>query len=848
MASARRDMTRHALGAEPIDWQVAPQPGADVAAVGRAVNRDPHVARSAVVHVGHTSGLQAVAGGTTQTTGPGVVLGLPSGYRSLFPGEIRTLAGREAGVLVAQQAAANLHVRPGDVISVGRTGSTAARVRVDGVVDLPHANTLFQVVGAARNAQPAAPPDDVVLMPGVTWQRVFGALGRARPDLVSTQYHVQLQRAFLPTDPSAAFTSVTGAAKHLEAATSGGALVGNNIAATLDAARSDALYAQVLFILLGGPGAVLAGLLAAAVAGADRERRQWDFARLRTRGSTTRVLARLAAAEALTIATIACVVGLVLGALVGKLAFGSATLGATTADAIIWAVGAVAFGGLVVLAGVYLPARRDITTSTVLAARARVERRERPMPLRYGLDLAAIAAGAVIYWATSRGGYAVVLAPEGVATVSVSYWALAGPVLLWIGLGLLAWRLAGELVAHPRTLRRLVAPTSRKLSGLAAASISRRASHAATTIVLLGLAVAFATSTAVFTTTYRHQVAVDAVLTNGADVTLTATPPPRSTSAEMHRLASVHGVRHVEPLMHRFAYVGSDLQDLYGVDPTTIGSGAALQDAYVSGGSVAELMRTMARQPDAVLVSAETVLDFQLHPGDLLRLRLPSSSSGKPVTVPFHYAGIVKEFPTAPSDSFLVANRAYVATRTADPGVDTYLVDTNGPVRPIAARVRAAAGPGAKVTDLATSRRVVGSSLTTVNLSGLARVELIFAGALAAAAAAIVFTLDLAARRRSFAIIWAVGARSRQLGAFVWGEALATVALGLLIGVAVGAVLAIALVKVLTGVFDPPPAHLFVPFGYLAGLVLLVLLAVGIAAAAAHAVLSRPSLGAVRDL
>ena len=112
----------------------------------------------------------------------------------------------------------------------------------------------------------------------------------------------------------------------------------------------------------------------------------------------------------------------------------------------------------------------------------------------------------------------------------------------------------------------------------------------------------------------------------------------------------------MEPLQHRFAYVGPDLQDLYGVRPATVAGATRLQDAYFQGGSARQLLTTLASRPDAILVSAETVRDFQLNPGDLLRLRLQDGHTGKLVMVPFHYVGIVKEFPTAPKDSFFIAN------------------------------------------------------------------------------------------------------------------------------------------------------------------------------------------------
>ena len=60
----------------------------------------------------------------------------------------------------------------------------------------------------------------------------------------------------------------------------------------------------------------------------------------------------------------------------------------------------------------------------------------------------------LIFAATSGNGYQLVLAPEGVPTIAVSYWALAGPALLWIGAGLLIWRVADLLIGHGRPLLR----------------------------------------------------------------------------------------------------------------------------------------------------------------------------------------------------------------------------------------------------------------------------------------------------------------------------------------------------------------------------------------------------------
>ena len=89
-------------------------------------------------------------------------------------------------------------------------------------------------------------------------------------------------------------------------------------------------------------------------------------------------------------------------------------------------------------------------------------------------------------------------------------------------------------------------------------------------IVLLALAVAFAASTATFNATYQAQAEVDAQLTNGADVTVTEPPGAVVGPAAGNQLAAIPGVQAVEPIQHRFAYIGADLQDLYGVNPASI--------------------------------------------------------------------------------------------------------------------------------------------------------------------------------------------------------------------------------------------------------------------------------------
>jgi putative ABC transport system permease protein len=844
LSSTTSKMTERAIGQVPVDWQVEAQSGANPSDVLTKVRQQPGVRTALPVTFAPASGLQATSGGSTQQTGPGRVLGLPAGYAHAFPGEIRVLSGRGDGVLLYQQTAANLHATPGQTVRVGLGHGKSTTLKVDGVVDLPAIDSLFQKVGAPVGAQPQAPPDNVILLP----QSTFAQATRGVPSL--TQVHTQLSHA-LPGSPSAAFTKVTGNARNLETRLTGGGLVGDNLGTALDSARQDALYAELLFLFLGVPGAILAGLVTASIAAAGADRRRRDAALLRTRGASTRRLVSVALAETLVAGGAGVIVGLGAALLIGSSAFGTANFGASTLSAILWAGGA-ALAGLVIAAGsIALPAYRDARSLTVAGQRAQVGRRDRsPWWARYGLDFLALAGSAFVYWQASKNGYSLVLVPEGIPQVSVNWYALLAPVLGWIGAGLLAYRLADLVLARGRRpLTRLLRPVAGELAPTVSATMGRQRRLLAKAVTLVALTGAFAGSTAVFNSTYQAQAEADARLSNGADVTVTESPGVHAGPQAAAKLAGVSGVKRIEPLQHRFAYVGADLQDLYGVRPDTIGAAGKLQNGWFSGGSAKQLMQRLAREPDGVLVSAETVRDFQLRPGDRINLRLQDGQTKAFKTIPFHYIGVAKEFPTAPKDSFFVANQQYVSKTTGSDAVGAFLVQTDGTDPAIVAhRLRAQVGTSAAVTDIVHQRKVIGSNLTAVELSGLTKVELGFALVLAIAASGLALGIGFQERRRTFAIAGALGARSRQLGGFVWGESLFVTVGGLLLGTVAAVGISDMLVKVLTGVFDPPPDVLTVPWTYLTGVIVLTVGAVGAAGGLTLRALRRPAIEELRDL
>jgi len=440
-----------------------------------------------------------------------------------------------------------------------------------------------------------------------------------------------------------------------------------------------------------------------------------------------------------------------------------------------------------------------------------------PLWRRAFVDLVLIAIGALVFWKTASSGYQVVLAPEGVAAASVDYATFLAPLLMWAGVGLLTVRLSTVGLAQGRRwLTAVLRPVAGPLSDLVAATMGRQRGRLTSGIAMSALALAFATSTAVFNTTYNAQARVDAELTNGADVAVTGTSTAPASNV-MDKLAALPGVVAAQPMQHRFAYVGTDLQDIYGIDPINLGKATDVSDAYFANRNAEATLAELAKTPDGVLVSQETVNDYQLALGDPINLRLQSATDHQYHVVPFRFIGIVREFPTAPKDSFLVANATYIAKVTGSDSAEVVLLRTRGNPAAVAklAEQVVSSLPGLKVRDIGTTQHLIGSSLTAVDLVGLTRIELVFAVIMVAGAAGLVLALGLADRRRGFAILSALGAKPRQLSAFLWSEGMLIFTVGGAIGVAGGFGMAWMLVKLLTGVFDPPPDQLSIPWIYI---------------------------------
>ena len=718
--SSVKTMTARTISGLPIDWQILLNSRADERAVRAAVHETDPKAEMETIEYADVPGLVAKTGETVQTTGRAAVLGIEAAYKKTLPTEIAPMAGSDKGVLAVQQTAANLHVSVGDMVTIQRPGGLPpADVRIDGIISLPDAGSIFQKFGAAPTTGPQAPPDNVLVLPVDLWHRLFSEQTPDQPDPLRSEMHVRTSRRNLPTAPEAAYAWELRQVNHLEVNMGGRGVVADNLGSKLASVRGDALYARVLFLFLGLPGLVGAALLTLGIADSGALRRRQQQALLRTRGASVPLILKLASTEAVSVAVGGAILGAMVVFAVSKLF--KMALGVSLTDLVGWLLTASCAGLFLSLIAVLQPAWRDARQSTVAAAKGFSLAKGKPLWRRIWLDAILLTVAAIDLWWMASTGYELVFAPEGVASISVHYEAFAGPFCLWIGTMLVTLRVFGLVLERglPLAERLRVPPFVGKLSRIVAASLSRQLAALSRAMALVALAVSFAVSTAIFNATYQAQSRVDAELTNGSDVTISGIPSAKIAKELLSKLEKLPTIVSARAMQHGFAYVGYDLQDLYGIDPRTIGTATQLADAYFAGGNASAALKTLADQPDGVLVSDETVTDFQLHAGDELNLRLQGASANE--AVPFRFVGVVREFPTAPKDSFLVVNSNYLLSHGQSALQWVILIRTNGDPSLLARDVNRLSGPvpGLKVSDIGSAQRQVTSSLSAVDLRGL---------------------------------------------------------------------------------------------------------------------------------
>jgi putative ABC transport system permease protein len=838
-------MTASATRSVPLDWQGPVGSYRAAQSVAAAVVRQQHVLQASAVATAPFAGIENRAPIGTIRSGAGSVLAVPPGYLAHIH-TFRFLRGslRPGEIVFDQQLAATLQVQPGDsVLITPRPGAAAQRFRVSGVALISAPDVLFQPLNPLLGPAPAQPPANIAILPLATFARTLAPqlrtiplanLGTAAVPGASSgiQWQVQAQ-----VDPRALSGSPANALKlsnqirnSVERSLPGQVQFVDNLGDNLTTASGDALYAETLYIMLAVPGALVAMGLAylAALGTVERDRR--ELALLRARGASRRLLLLLALLESAVLGLLAGAIGT--GAALLALHF-DGTAGGVSGGRVLAAfaicVGLATVGALVARVGASLAVFR----SSVSESRRSARRESKPLWQRLYLDLFALVGAGLVYWLTARTGFSAVVNPDSNPTLSLSVYMFLAPALLWVGATLLLLRLGGRMLSW--LAGRVAGGRATSRAGFLLASAGRRGAAINRGLLVVGLLLAFGVNLGLFVATYDQQARVDAQLTLGADVVVTA-PAGAVAKRGLERLITQQpGVSGTTALDHSYAYVGPDLQDTFGIDAAGLTRATSLRDSYFLGNSAAGTLARLRATADGVLVSRETVSDYSLALGDLLKLRVLDRASGRFKVVPFHVAGIVQEFPAAPRDSFMVANLAYLERVTHDTGPNVVFVKAKGDPAALARRIAAVTRQdGTSVANIRQQTAKTVSSITTVNLSGISRIEESFAIVLAAAAMALFLSVALVERRQEFATMAALGASLKRIGAFLWSEAALVLASALALAALLGWLLAEMLVAMLQHVFDPPPDSLVWPWaflGELAGAAILgALVAAGIAA------------------
>lgn len=740
---------------------------------------------------------------------------------------VRIAGGNFRGALLNEPLRAETGFASARTISISLGGGTRtlATIPATGVVDIRRATTWFAIPTGDVQGDIAVVPRAIVIDYATFQTKVLPALRASlgpttavlNPGLtdlppVDLEAHIAVGHNAYPSDPARAVRWSGALQRRLERAAPGAIIVADDAAEDLSFAKADATNAKILFLLLGIPGVLVAAALGLATESALAEAHRREDALLRLRGATEGQLIRLTAAQA----ALAGLVGVVLGVAAAGVAvtavdrhaiWRDVPTGRLATSAGIAVAAAAAIVGIRLMRLVRASRRSEHTAERRLVARGWA-----PGWLRHRLDLAAIAFGGVILLVNQVTGGLKQTAVEG-PSLALSFYVLLAPIALWIGVSLLAVRLllAGfTRWARPDRARPLVSWREAALRWL-----GRRPARAAVALTLGALAVAFGTQAVSFVATYRTAKGADARAAFGSDLHLT---PSTELPVPLPHLPNVAGTTPIRTIPVR---AGTDRKTVLAIDPTSYSSATTAKTSLISGQGV----EALARDPSSILVSQEIVQLFSVHPGDQLPLTIFPDDEERSRNITMRVAGVFRSVPpTDPPAEIVVSARRFPPFLLSTPEFYLARVSPGRTAQAVAGELRHSPVAGSfKVTTLTDQARVSRRSLTTLNLSGLSRLEAVGAALIAAIGVAVLGAFVLLERRREFAILRTLGAeRSHELTAPAQ-EGVITVAGSLLIGIPVGLLLGMLSVRVLGLFFTLPPPLLTIPALQLAGYAALVI-------------------------
>jgi putative ABC transport system permease protein len=841
------DLAVHAMTAtalEPVQVEMralATSLNVDLTATARRLARVPGVER--VDRFAAAEVVVGAAGGTRRATAR--LYAVDPAYLVHHPW-VRTTGTLAGGALLNETLRTATGAGPAVTISLPGKGGPLVTVPVTGGVDLRRANTWLAIPTGEVQGDIAVVPRALVIDYATFSARVLPALaaglGPVTPVLnpgltdlppVEVEAHVELDHAAYPSDPGRAAAWSAAVQRLLERQAPGSVVVADDAAEVLTLARADATNAEILFLLLGVPGVLVAVALGLAAESALAAAHRREDALLRLRGATERQLARLTAAQAALAGTVGVVAGLVVGTLTAGAAYGRPVWREVPAGRLATTVGLTV---LVAAAMVALRVARLLRAgrrTDVVTGRRMLEPGWSPVWRRTRLELVLVGLGLVILAVNLATGGLRQTTIEG-PPLALAFYVLLAPLLLWVGVTLLAVRgLLWALAAWSRPDR------ARPLTSWRAAELrwlGRRPARTAVALLLGTLAVAFGTEALSFVATYTTAKHADAQAAFGADLRLTPTADSTTVVPPLGPdVVATSPVRFVP------ARAGSDRKTLLAIDLSSYARASTVRPRLLSGRGV----EALAADPLGIVVAPEIARGFVIGPGDTLPVTVFPDDGRKSRNVNFHVVGVYRSFPPTDPISEMVISTAALPSSLL-PAPESFLarvVPGRAPASVATAVREGPVGRGFEVAVLGDLGRAEQRTLTALRLGPLGRMEAIGAALVAGVGIAVLGAFLVLERRREFAVLRTLGADTARVLTGPGQEVAIAVGGSIALGVPIGLGLTVLAVRVLGLFFVLPPPLLDLAWWPLGAFLLLVagLGAVALAAALVSAARAAPA-------
>ena len=621
----------------------------------------------------------------------------------------------------------------------------------------------------------------------------------------SLESHITVDHAAYPADPGAAQIWTGKLQKALGLLAGAPMIIADNAAEPLMESKQDATNAKIMFLLLGIPGVLVAGILGLTGGSTLVEASRREAALLRMRGATGSQVTGLSVMQAVTAGIIGTLIGLIVAVVLDSAVIGQWVWHGVPINNLWWSIIAAAIAGTVT---------SIVRVNGIWRASKQAEVSERrllnhgwtPLWRRGWLDILFILIGVGILVLNIFSGGLRPGAIEG-PSLALSFYVLLAPVLVWLGATLLVIRLLLVLLAKSSRPDRASALGS--WQGAAWRWLGRRPAHTGRALAIGALAVAFGAEVLTFSATYQTAKQTDVEAALGSDLRLTPIDPKNKLPDLGPAIAATSPIQIVP------ARVDSDRKVILAIDLANFSKSLTTQPRMVAGAGIEGLVA----DPNGVLINSEIAKDYELKVGDKLPLTTFPDDYENSTEMELPIIGIFSSFPpTFPVTEVVAAASAIPRANIVPP--DFYLARLSPGLVADDVAASLLAGPLNQKFNLTTVAPPEQRGLTALNITGLSLIEGIGASLIAAVGAAMLGTFLVLERRREFAILHALGADQSQLLTGPVLEGSAVVIGSLLIGMPVGLGLGVLSVRVLGLFFKLEPPLLTLPVFALTSLAL----------------------------